>query len=148
MRKFLKLLPIALICLLSGACTSNNGDIGNWFGTWYLEKITIDDQLDTEYTGDIFWQFQNNVVCMLQPGEYHTTTFHWGTWQEQGNHLILDYDHPRNSDSQDAQKFTPPAQVHMPAGIIDLTVLKMDGSKLTVSYPDATHTYIYYLKKQ
>ncbi len=32
----------ALILSLLSSCRMNNGDIGDFFGTWYMESMTVD----------------------------------------------------------------------------------------------------------
>lgn len=147
MRKLL-IIFVATLCLSSIGCTRNNGDIGEWFGTWHLETITTNGVVDANYDGEIFWQFQTDVFCMLELGDYHTQTFHWATWSEHGNTLTLNYDHPRNPDKDDYHKYYPPAQVHMPAAVVDLTIDKMNGHTLVATYRDADNEYTYFLKKQ
>ncbi len=141
-------LPI-IIGLICGGCTCNNGDIGPWFGNWHLEEITADGITTTDYDGNMFWQFQNDVICMPVPGPYHSGVFHWGTWTEQDGLLILDYDHHRDNAPEETNNvFTPPAESHIPAGIITLTINRLSGGKLTLTYEAPEATYRYYLKKQ
>lgn len=141
-------LAIAAI-LFAGSCTCNNGDIGPWFGTWHLNEITVDGEPDEEYHGNIFWQFQNDVVCMLVRSDYHGQKFHWGKWKEEPGKLILDYNHPPKPEIADPSIYSPPAAVHLPAQIITLTIDRFDSGKLQCTYHAADGTtYRYFLSKQ
>lgn len=143
-------LCLAIAALLfAGSCTHNNGDIGPWFGSWHLTEITINGTPDSEYQDNIFWNFQNDVVCMLVRSDYHGNKFHWGTWSEESGKLILDYNHPPKPDTSDPAIYAPPVQVHMPAEIITLKIDRFDSGKLQCTYhaPDGT-VYGYYLTKQ
>lgn len=63
MKRTIITLLIAILLPVIAGCTRNDGDIGTWFGSWKLERITIDGLIDEKYKGDIFWQFQSSVFC-------------------------------------------------------------------------------------
>ncbi|MDE7388374.1 MAG: lipocalin-like domain-containing protein [Muribaculaceae bacterium] len=150
MRTF-KLIFIALTFALGlGGCTTNNGDIGDWFGTWRLIDITIDGTTDTAYEGNVFWQFQTDVVNMLEVYPQHVSKFHWGTWSESGKVLTLDYDHTPAPDTTPESEFLPPVSTYLPGGIMRLSIDKFTATRLTVTYtdPDTSTAYTYHLRKQ
>lgn len=148
----LKFIAAGLVaaCALSSGCTCNNGDIGNWFGTWHLEKIQAEGKDVSDYQGNIFWQFQSDVINMteLTPGGYHERANHWGTWKEQNNTLSLDFNHPVNpGTTTPSSSFEPPLILHLPLEA-DLAIDKFSSSRLIVTYNAADATYKYILKKQ
>ena len=60
------LIITALISL--NACTHNNGDIGHLFGTWKLDAITINGEVDSVYAkaDNVLWKFQSSVMSMIR----------------------------------------------------------------------------------
>ena len=46
MKTISRIILLIVIALSFNACTHNNGDIGDLFGTWKLETITIDGEKD------------------------------------------------------------------------------------------------------
>lgn len=147
--RFLK--PIYLLAMAGLAgCTSNNGNIGDWFGTWHLLEIKVDGTADPAYQGNIFWQFQSDVINMteLTLGGYHDRTNHWGIWSQQGKTLCLDYNHPvAPGSTTHVEEFEPPTITRLPLEST-LTIDHFTSSRLTVTYQAPETTYQYILKKQ
>ena len=81
MKRTIITLLIAILLPVIAGCTRNDGDIGTWFGSWKLERITIDGLIDEKYQGDIFWQFQSSVFCMRKILPYNEHEERWGTWK-------------------------------------------------------------------
>ena len=46
MKRTISTLLIAILLPVIAGCTRNDGDIGTWFGSWKLERITIDGLID------------------------------------------------------------------------------------------------------
>ena len=122
------ILAIMSLC----GCTCNDGDIGNWFGTWHLDEMTIGGETDTSYGGDLFWQFQNNVFCMRKVTEYHEYYPRWGTWAEiDGKTLRLDFTHHDDKYPPGSDWYSPWPETHLKAkGISDLTKITMNGDRM------------------
>lgn len=88
----------ALVCCLAVAfslmlssCTHNNGDIGIWFGTWHVEKITHADSDEpvASYHGTHFMQFQSSVIRIVATDSLHNYEQSFGTWEaDEANHLL------------------------------------------------------------
>ncbi len=132
---------IAVVMLASTAgCTRNNGDIGDWFGTWRVETITIDGEPDVDYAPPyMIWKFQSSIMQILVPDDYyHSATTATGSWHEEDGRLYIDFTWDLG---------TPGAISHLPPKC-ELTILKLSGSRIELQY-DSTDgkTYIYYLKK-
>lgn len=148
--KLYSVLCLILVCVMPlMSCTRNNGDIGEYFGTWKLEKMTIDGAIDTEYEGNMFWKFQSTVFCMQMVDEYHGYESRWGTWRESSKTLILDFTHHDDKESAGATKYSPFEQSHLPSeSVVNLTIISMSGSAMQLEYVDNSgRMVIYNLKK-
>ncbi len=56
---------VALVCsLVLGGCFHNDGYIGVYFGSWVIEKITIDGEPDPNYKGHTMISFQSSFFDM------------------------------------------------------------------------------------
>lgn len=138
------------------SCTRNNGDIGPWFGTWHLTRITANDQPLADYDGNIFWNFQNNIVMLShtltdQPGD-HTVQRRWGTWEETDGALCITFAGYDNLGGPEGAewKYMPFPILHLPYGsTAPLRIALHKGHRLELVY-EATDgvTYRYYLNKQ
>ncbi len=88
MRKIQVILFTALMIIAAG-CTHNNGDIGPWFGIWYLERMEIDGVDDPDYDGDVILKFQGSVLetQVIDPYAYNFGRF--ASWSCDGNIMII-----------------------------------------------------------
>ena len=93
MKKTLLYMLSAIAVLLSGSCTRNHGDIGPWFGTWHVESITCDG-LSIAVDGDYFFQFQSKVFRVSQVTDHEQTVESFGTWDDSGNKMTIDFPDP------------------------------------------------------
>lgn len=84
------LISSLLFILALTSCMHNDGDIGNLFGTWKIETITIDGEKDTKYEGDVFVQFQTEVVRLVQVEHNYDYVEYFGRWSRESNNLLLD----------------------------------------------------------
>ena len=58
--------------LLTAGCTSNNGNIGEIFGQWKLERIDTQGMTTDPTPGlTMTWAFQNTTVRVLQMTDAH-----------------------------------------------------------------------------
>ena len=86
----------AIICLYAvmAGCTHNNGDIGLWFGRWQLTEISADGNPLTEYSGNMSWAFQRDIVGITTVTDYHSALETWGQWKSDDNtYLSLNFDY-------------------------------------------------------
>lgn len=130
---------IVLFISLSG-CTRNDGDIGDWFGTWRVDDITIDGAVDTDYAPPyMIWKFQSSLIQIMVPDDFqHTSVSCYGTWEHNGTTLTLDFSHGLG---------TPP-DFSMLEPKVQLSVLKLSRSKITLQYIDRSgRSIVYSLKK-
>lgn len=129
---FLALLLVSLAGVTS-SCTQPNGDIGHWFGSWYLEEMLIDGQLDEEYADNkengrlqIMVSFQGNIYNM---GYLYGPEI-YGTWNYAGEVLTLIASYNAGSGSGH-ELFDPfPVSLHFPADVeqVEITVTSI-GSR-------------------
>ena len=131
--------------LMLGSCTQNDGHIGDWFGSWYLEEILINGKVDEEYEAykqedniyyhkEVMISFQGNVFNMayLQGREIY------GTWSYAGEILTLIASYGSGS-GYDSQFFNPyPIVLHFPADEeqIEITVTSIGGKTMQWQYID------------
>ena len=149
---------VALFAILCMGCTRNNGDIGDWFGTWQMTVITADGEPVAGYERNIFWKFQNEIVnlVMVETGEVaHGRNDRWGTWQEEGDRLLVNFTYSDDENSVEAGQYgnsiyAPYPILHIPYGEVSaLLIEKRSGNSMTLSYTASDKvTYSYTLKKQ
>ena len=122
------------------SCTRNNGDIGDWFGTWRVDELNIDGEPDPDYAPPyMIFKFQSSVVSIVWPDDAnHSVPGCTGTWKQEGDKLLLRFDYGL---------ITPTAASHLPeTGTLD--ILKLSRSTIELEYhsPEGI-TYYYKLKK-
>lgn len=143
------ILSVNLFC----CCTRNNGDIGPWFGSWQLTEIEIDGAKVSSYGENIFWAFQNDVFSMKyvypnDPG--HSVDDRWGTWEESGDAIKLNFTHSDDSYAPGTGIYAPLKETGIPANEVStLVIIKKPGTKAVLSYTDsAGKIYTYHLIKR
>lgn len=126
--------------LIVASCTSNNGDIGQWFGTWRVTEITTDGVPDEDYEGNMFFKFQSSVFEMLMVCDYHSTVNRFGVWEEKGKGTL--------TVSFPDAKYEPLPQSHMRAeqNVLTFNGVQSSGFVLRLDSPDG-HVYTYRLVK-
>ena len=140
---------LTALVLMMCACTSHNGDIGPYFGTWHVEKMAIDGDDDANYDDNLFFKFQGDVICMVVVNDAaHTRAEYWGTWSECDDKLTLNYTYGDDNTKPGYGRYAPPAASHLPGGITILDIIKLKGGKMQLRYvSNEDVTYNYYLKK-
>lgn len=128
-------LIIIVLTLLFASCTSHNGgDIGPYFGQWKLEEMTVDGVVDDGYEDNIFWKFQDNIICMVVIGERHEWMQYFGTWTEQGAVLTMQFTYGDAHNPPGTGAYCPPAALHLPSGIFTMDVISVSSSRMALSY--------------
>lgn len=135
MKKLVNLYILLLTAILS-SCTRNDGDIGDWFGTWHLDKIEVDGSPSPTYDGDIFWQFQNTVFCMKKVTELHDYIPRWGTWAQPSPSILeLDFTHHDSSHDEGSAFYSPfPETGIEPDAVSRLDIISFSSSSLSLEY--------------
>lgn len=150
MKKSIHISLLLLVITVVTGCTHNDGDIGQWFGTWQLEEITADGTPEPGYGHDIFWQFQSTVFCMRKVTVQHDIYPRWGTWQDEGGAtLLLDFTHSDNKNPEGGTIYTPFPETHIkPDAVTDLKIVEMSRTRVHLQYTGDDGTiYRYSLKK-
>ena len=147
----IKRFVIIFITLLAlGACRTNNGDIGDYFGSWLLYDMTVDgvppESFDNEET---FWEFQNNIIQISRVDELYDKDGRWGTWSEDDGKLELNFSHYDFGTNPGTGQYAGPEWIGFPKkGIITLTFLSRSSKQMTLSWHDpAGAIYVYSLRK-
>lgn len=135
---------LAVIVLLPAALTSclqKNGDIGPWFGSWYLEEILINGEPDAAYESnkanrqhEVMVNFQGDIFNMAYIGGSEV----YGSWSYAGEILTLVASEGEGSGFN-SPLFNPYPQVmHFPADeyMIEITVRSMTSKKMEWQYID------------
>lgn len=124
----LSLILPAAAAILTG-CTQNNGDISPWFGYWRMTSLTIDGKPDPDYSGNITWSFQSNIVFINLNLPHHEYDDGVGTWSSDGTILTLDYTHSHDQGNYE-YLYTPPAVLRLPDDHpVDFTITRQTGRR-------------------
>lgn len=152
MRRTLTYTVIIAVLTLLTACTTNNGDIGIWYGTWSLERMTVDgtDVPVNDGNGWTNFAFQNNVVLITRTTPLHDVTECFGTWAEDGSEMIFDYSHHDDMGDYAQVTYAAPAWLYFtPAGTTRCRILTSGSKEVTLRQITADgRTVTYYLRKQ
>lgn len=130
---------LLLYLLTLGACTHNDGNIGNWFGTWHVQEITCHGE-QVVVNCDYFFQFQSTVFRISQVGDHEQTVESFGIWDDstEGKMII---------------SFPDPAVYYLEMPGLEssntFTITSSSSHEVTFSKVDhAGASYTYHLKKQ
>lgn len=138
-----------LLGLMTAGCTHNNGPHDSIYGTWKLESMTIDDNPDYAYQGNMVWKFQNDIIEMdLIDDRAHTTDHRFGTWTLTDSELLLDFSHSDNNYGPGEGIYKPFEVTRLLSGNSALHILSKDSSKITLRYETLSGALVvYYLKR-
>lgn len=150
--RLLTLFLLPMLMLLSGGCTRNNGDIGDWFGNWQIMEMQADGQPDDDYSGQFFLEFQNNIVKIIwvaPDGYAHSIYYCFGTWKElSDNSIEMDF---TQSDDTDKAIYKPFERLKFPYDRpFTLSVSDGPGNNRTLTFTDqaSSVTYSYIIRKR
>lgn len=139
---------ILILSLGLCGCMQHNGHIGDWFGTWKLTSLEIDGAENPDYEGNLFFQFQSDVVSIVEV-DTHISNMHsdsFGTWSQDGSTLVLNFGYTADQDAA----FAPPAIVEFERGENILHIAESSSKTMvwTFEKPGSETTITYRLKKQ
>lgn len=138
-----------MCCLSLTGCMQHNGNIGDWFGTWKLESMSVDGVDSPDYDGNIFFQFQTDVVRMVEVDTERPATRRecFGRWNENDRTLTLDFSYTADGMGS---LFEPVPASLMHKGVNTLNVDSQSSKRMqwTMLLHDPDRTVTYYLKKQ
>ena len=151
MKAMLKRLSfIAVILLALCSCRVNNGDIGDYFGSWSLYDMKIDGETPADFDPELtFWQFQNNIIDICRVEFMYDRVAHWGTWEEENGSLLLNFMHHNGNDAPGSGEYSAPAWIGFTSDeIMSLSFVSRASKRMTLSWnsPDG-HQYVYSLRK-
>ncbi len=138
------IISLLSVIMLSG-CMHNNGDIGNYFGTWKVSTINVDGVDDPEYKENIFFQFQSDVFRLVQNRTQNDITEYFGTWSETDNIMVLKLNYKVNPESEVYQ--IPPI-TRLIKGDNIIAVKHERNNRMIWTFSSDGQTIIYTLKKQ
>lgn len=127
-----------MMLMLSLGCTRNNGDIGPIFGRWVLESAVATGTKQPEWTGDLFWAFQNDVIQMshTERGTGTDSEATYGHFRLVDDTLFIDFPDP----------LFPVNSLFLLPNEATLQVLELKSGRLVVEYnptPDSAITYTF-----
>lgn len=138
-----------LVCAGLNGCMQHNGRIGDWFGSWKLESISVNGTDDAAYAGNIFFQFQTDKVHIIEVDTSLPATRQdcFGRWAESDGTLVLDFSYTADGMSS---HFIPMPQTMLSN---DVNILKIDSKsskrmQWTLEKTEPARTIVYKLKKQ
>ncbi|MCM1021619.1 MAG: lipocalin-like domain-containing protein [Muribaculum sp.] len=135
----LVILSILLFTAISG-CTHNDGDIGPLFGSWQMTEITVDGQPVADYNQNVFWMFQNSVVCLREILPHHEADNRWGQWRwADKNTLLLNFDHHDELHQPDDPVYLPLPITGLDAGDNLLHVDRLTSTRMTLTRGNYTY---------
>lgn len=140
-----------LLAVATAGCVTNNGDIGNLYGIWRLEKVVVDGselaqpEADGSYTS---WQFQNNIIEILRTTTRHDRVARDGTWaRPSGKTMSFDFTHGDDTYAPGTNLYRAPEWISFPEGRSTFDVVTDDGKRLVLQYTGAGHSVRYTLVK-
>lgn len=135
-----KMILMAVVVMVMTACTRNNGDIGELFGTWRVVSIEKGGQELTSDAGSLYFSFQSSIYCQryIYDDTYGAES-RFASWKYEGDGIVVDF-----SD----ERYAPIAITGMQQGQNYVEIERSDGSDMVMSYttPDGDK-YVYTLKK-
>ena len=147
----IKKFVIAFVTLLAlASCRMNNGDIGDFFGSWLLYSMTIDGETPDKFNPEeTFWEFQNNIIEISRVDFMYDKDGRWGTWSEDDDKLVLDFTHFEYGVNPGTIQFAGPEWIGFPKqGVISLTFVSRSSKHMTLSWHDTNgRIYVYSLQK-
>lgn len=142
-----KILIALFATLLSAtACHQSDGYIGDFFGIWMMDDLTVNGQPADIDLSIYSWRFQSSVVMIttqLDPHNYRQCT---GSWADKDNWLVMDFTHK-------FENVTPPQELFLSADAVErleiqqLSSSRMVLSKTMVSSAGQEQVVVYYLRK-
>ncbi|MBQ4344614.1 MAG: lipocalin-like domain-containing protein [Muribaculaceae bacterium] len=139
---------LLVIFIILPSCTRNDGNIGDYFGRWKLEKITLDGDVRVYKYNNIFWSFQSSIIEMDEVNElYHSKISHYGSWFVEDDSLVLDFGHCDNDSEPGKNEYAPISGMFLENGINMLDVILLSGSEMHLRYDKGEYVVDYYLIK-
>ena len=153
MKKIL-LRGIVVLLMLCGisSCTQNDGNIGEWFGHWKLNTISVNGAVDDEYGGNIFFSFQSKTFCQTMMYADHRAEHRFANWDNRDTYFIItfpfetdDAGNPLYDEDGDLVCLYEPLEItRMSMGENVVAVDYLNGNSLQLSMTDAAGDKVVY----
>lgn len=138
-----KLLILSFLCLCG--CMQHNGRIGDWFGTWHLESITINGVEDTAYDRNYFFQFQADKVRISEVNPVYPDLLEerFGSWQASDKVLELNFSYTGGGSF-----WEPWPETYLESDVNILEITSMTSKRMVLTLSRSDQTIVYTLQKQ
>ena len=81
-------------------CRARRRRLSDMSGRWQLTEISADGNPLTEYSGNMSWAFQRDIVGITTVTDYHSALETWGQWKSDDNtYLSLNFDYTCRSQT-------------------------------------------------
>ena len=146
--KILRILFILLPLFISGGCTHNNGNIGEFFGQWIMADVAAEGNRLSDVTpADWNWRFQSGVLLISKVDRVaHIHTQYWASWSRKDQTLMVNY---KNTDPGIDYNYDYPKEIGFTtASVYRLEIVQLSGKQMTLRMlnPEGI-TYVYTLRK-
>lgn len=149
----LALILIVFSLFVQSSCTQNNGNIGEWFGLWKLNSITVDGAVDEDYEKNIFFAFQGKVFGQVKVSlDDNGSDWRFANWDDEGDYFIITYAYVTDDDGnpvygEDGEPeclYEPHSITRMSMGENIVQVDYIKGDDLQLSMTDAAGEEVVY----
>ncbi len=143
--KRLTLIFILALSICLGGC-QNNGDIGDWFGSWRVDSYMLNGLEQEGLAKATTFGFQSEVVVVtVVIDDYQTEYQRYGTWQELDDTFTLHFNHQDATTNPATDIYAAPEWLGMYSDKpMIMTLQRHDSRNVTLTWlgPDgATRTY-------
>lgn len=138
MKKYILLPIIAIMALVLQGC-QNNGHIGWIFGVWRVAEYTVDGQrVDNPLIETTTIAFQGGVVEVVAiTDQYQSANESYGSWEENGNELILNFCNKDNQLPSGTEIYEAPSWLGMTSSApMHLAISDRKGDGVTLTWTD------------
>lgn len=135
---------VAIVC--TSSCTQNNGNIGDLFGSWVLEEVTIDGTpADMAEDTPTVFSFQSNVVRVTYYDDEYYHFNYLGTWTRSDNTLDFNFTHHSNQTEPGEEHYSAPTWLDFETGVVThTTIVRLNSGHLDFTRISADGTtYLY-----
>lgn len=127
-----------LLVAVATSCTSNDGDIGFWFGQWKVTSITVDGTAVTSEDETLYFSFQSGVIEQKIIYSSHAYNQAYGSWSENGAQKTVTLTF--------YEDLYEPIDGYLSTGE-NLLSYSHSGDNLTLTLSDGTQTVVFNLVK-
>lgn len=148
MRQRLTIILLAVMVFCS--CKVNNGDIGDFFGSWLMYSMTVDGDIPEDFNPEqTYWEFQNNLICISRVEFMYDKESRWGTWSEDDNELRLNYTHCSQGLNPGTGQYRAPDWLGFPPNrVLSLSFVARSSNRMSLTWTDDNgRIYVYSLRK-